>query len=62
MAAGTKLSTAWGRVGTAISGLAEARKYEDPVVFEERWERVKEEVAALGVELKAVQTEAENTK
>jgi hypothetical protein len=46
------LGTAWGRVGTAISGLSEARKYEDPVVFEERYARVQEEVEALREELK----------
>ena len=42
-----RLRTAWGRVGTATSGVTEARKYEDFDVFMERWETLQEQVAEL---------------
>lgn len=41
------VSTAWGRVGTALGGALEARKYEDYETFKQRWETLCEQVAEL---------------
>lgn len=43
------LSTAWGRVGTALSGAMEERKYEDYEKFMERFETLCEQVSALQI-------------
>jgi hypothetical protein len=43
------LKTAWGRVGTAMSGAMEERKYENYEKFMERFETLCEQVSALQI-------------